>query len=73
MTGPVMRTPCGNREPAPWCQSMVSVAAVFTAVFTAVAAVVPPVLTAVTATVDPVGDDDGPADGGGGPAPASCC
>src|SRR6478672_3062484 len=39
----------------------------------AVAAVVAPVGTAVVATVDSVGDDHGPADGGGGPAPASCC
>ena len=39
----------------------------------AIAAVLPPVLTAVVATVHPVGDDDRPADGGGGTAPASCC
>src|SRR6478736_2505418 len=39
----------------------------------AVAAVVAPVGAAVVATVDSVGDDHGPTDGGGGPAPASCC
>jgi hypothetical protein len=48
---------------------LVSVAAVFAAV----SAVVPPVLTPVSATVNPVGDDHGPADCGGSPAPASCC
>ena len=57
----VMRT-VGGREPALWCQPRVSVAAV-----------VPPVPTAVAAAVYPVGDDDGPANGGGGPAPASRC
>ena len=56
----VMRT-VGCREPA-LCQSRASVAAVF-----------PPVAAAVAAAVHPVGDDDGPANGGGGPAPASCC
>jgi len=46
--------------------SVVSVAAVVPSVVTAV-------VTAVAATVHSVGDDDGSADGRGGPAPASCC
>ena len=66
-----MRTYCaGSRLSV--SVAVVSVAAVATIV-AAVAAVVPPVFTSVTATVNPVGDNDGPADGGGGSAPASCC
>ena len=64
--GCVVRTMCdGHAHLRMRAASVASVAAI--------AAVLPPVLTAVAATVHPVGDDDRPADGGGGTAPASCC
>lgn len=66
----------GSRDPAPYVrrggQPSWSVATVATVV-PPVAAVVPTVLTAVATTVNPVGDDNCSANGGGGPAPASCC
>ena len=64
--------PEGAGEPALWFKPRVSAAAVATVV-PPVAAVVPAVFPAVATTVNSVGDDDGPTDGDGGPAHASCC